>query len=252
MNRKSSFLVSLVFVVCFFTSPTSSIAQLSKNPDARINNPLGFTPLNLHFGRGAMYVSILTGGAYFINKKNKELTDKRLSFYLESGTMWSYEYPFTTIPETNLGINFKVLKWLSYGADVGVYHPRDEFNRSTGWSMLRIFNRFYFRDTDKFRLWFESGVGVVYFTELFPAANDMLNRNGTNWNGVVKYGMAAEYNVNPSLALLLGVRHLHFSNADVKGRVRNPSSNSHGIFLGVTYNPRRDLSRQKKIEITPN
>lgn len=245
---KSSFLISLVFVMCFCAIPKDSFAQLSSNPDARINNPLGFGPLYLHLGRGALYVSLLTGAAYYINRKNKEVDDKRLSFYLESGTMWSYEFPNTLIPETNLGFNYKVLKWLSYGADVGVYHPRDDFNQSTGLSMLRVFNRFYFRDTDKFRLWFESGVGVVYFTKIFPVANPMEERFGTNWNGVVKYGAAAEYNINPSLSVLLGVRHLHFSNADVMGRERNPSSDSHGIFLGVNYNPRRDLSKQYRVE----
>ena len=246
--HKSSLLISLIFVLCLCTCPKHSFAQLSSNPDARINNPLGFSPLYLHLGRGALYVSLLTGAAYYVNRKNKEIEDKRLSFYLESGTMWSYEYPFTLIPETNLGFNFKVVKWLSYGADVGVYHPRDEFNQSTGLSMLRVFNRFYFRDTDKFRLWFESGVGVVYFTKIFPVATDREPRFGTNWNGVVKYGLAAEYNINPSLAVLLGVRHLHFSNADVMGRERNPSSDSHGIFIGVTYNPRRDLNRQQKVQ----
>ncbi len=239
MKKRSSFLICLMVFMCIFASPENSFAQLSSNPRARINNPLGFSPLVLHFGRGAGYLAILTGAAYFINKKNKEIEDKRLSLYLESGTMWSYEYPNTLIPETNLGVNYKVLKWLSYGADMGIYHPRDEFNQSTGLSMLRIFQRFYFRDTDKFRLWFESGVGVVYFTKIFPVATDRTDKFGTNWNGVVKYGAAAEYNINPSLSVLLGVRHLHFSNADIRGRFRNPSSDSHGIFLGVNYNPRR-------------
>lgn len=248
MIYKSSFLIFLTFVMCMLVCPQTSNAQLSKDPSARINNPLGFGPLYLHLGRGALYVSLLTGAAYYVNRKNKEIEDKRLSFYLESGTMWSYDYPFTLIPETNLGFNYKVLKWLSYGADAGVYHPRDEFNQSTGLSMLRVFNRFYFRDSDKFRLWFESGVGVVYFTKIFPVANDREERFGTNWNGVVKYGLAAEYNINPSLSVLLGVRHLHFSNADILGRVRNPSSDSHGIFLGVNYNPRRDANLQQKVK----
>ena len=247
MMLKKCFFIFLVFVLGIFTYPKSAMAQLSNNPKARINNPLGFDPLNLHVGRGAMYVSLLTGAAYFINKKNKEVEDKRLSFYFESGTMWSYEFPYTLIPETNLGVNYKVLKWLGYGADVGIYNPRDEFNRSTGFSMLRIFNRFYFRDTNKFRLWLESGVGLVYFTKIFPVADPSDSDVGTNWNGVVKYGLAAEYNINQCMSVLLGVRHLHFSNAEVFGKDRNPSSDSHGIFLGVNYNPRLDLNRQQKV-----
>ena len=239
MKRKVGILVCIITILSFLILPQHSHAQLRKNPEARINNPLGFSPLNLHLGRGAMYVSALTGVAYFLNKKNKEVEDKRLSFYLENGTMWGYRHPATVIPETNLGFNFKVLKWLSYGADMGVYFPKDEFNQSSGFSMLRIFNRFYFRDTDKFRLWFESGVGVVYFTKIFPVATDRSDRFGTYWNGVVKYGLCAEFNINPALSVLIGARHLHFSNADIKGRQRNPSSDSHGFFVGVSYQPRK-------------
>jgi len=242
MAGKIQILILLVFILLF--QIPNSFSQLSSNPDARINNPLGFSPVYLHLGRGALYLSALTGAAYYINRANKEIEDKRLSFYFENGTNWGYEHPFTFVPETSLGFNYKVLKWLSYGADLGVYYPKDDFNRSTGLSMLRVFNRFYFADKDRFRIWFESGVGVVYFTKIFPVATDQEERFGTKWNGVVKYGLAAEFNINSFLSAFVGVRHLHFSNADIKGRERNPSSDSHGIFIGVNYNPRRN----KKID----
>ena len=80
---------------------------------------------------------------------------------------------------------------------------------------------------------------MVYFTNIFPVATPQDDRQGTNWNGVVKYGMAAEFNIHPALSILAGVRHLHFSNADVRGRDRNPSSDSHGWFIGVNYQPSR-------------
>ncbi len=244
MRSRFKFIFFITLILSTLVGVQTSSAQLSKNPSARINNPLGVGPLYLHLGRGAMYLSALTGVAYYLNRKNKEVEDKRLSFYLENGTMWGYKYPLTVIPETNLGVNFKVTKWLSYGADMGVYFPKDEYNQSSGFSMLRVFNRFYFRDKDKFRLWFESGVGLVYFTKIFPAANDRTDSFGTYWNGVVKYGLASEFNINPSLSVLFGVRHLHFSNADIKGRVRNPSSDSHGIFVGVSYQPSKLPSTQ--------
>lgn len=240
------YLLILSVLLLLFQVPECT-AQLSSDPGARINNPLGGRPFRLHLGRGAVVLSALTGVAYFINKKNKDLEDKRLSFYLENGVMYGYKFPFTIIPETNLGVNYKVTKWLAYGADIGVYTPRDEFNQSTGISMLRVYNKFYLRDTDKFRLWFENGVGVVYFTKLFPVANPQEERFGTNWNGVVKYGLGAEVNINPSLSILLGVRHLHFSNAEIKGKARNPSADSHGIFVGMNYNPRRDQSKKKDL-----
>jgi len=240
------YLLILSILLFLFQVPECN-AQLSSDPGARINNPLGGAPLRLHLGRGAVVLSALTGVAYFINKKNKDLEDKRLSFYLENGVMYGYEFPFSIIPETNLGVNYKVTKWLAYGADVGIYTPRDDFNQSTGLSMLRVYNKFYFRDTDKFRIWFENGVGVVYFTKIFPVANPQEERFGTNWNGVVKYGLGAEININPSLSILFGARHLHFSNAEIKGKERNPSHDSHGIFIGVNYNPRRAKNVEKEI-----
>lgn len=246
MKCKTTFLLSLFLVLVFCTGPNSCFAQLTTDSSRRINNPLGFAPVRLHLGVGVLYLSTLTGIAFYLDRKNKEIDDKRLSFYFESGTNWSYKFPFTTIPETSLGFNYKVLKWLSYGADVGVYHPRDEFNRASGLSMLRIFNRFYLRDREKFRLWFESGVGLVYFTQIFPASNSNTDRFGTFWNGVVKYGLAAEFNITPSISGFVGVRHVHFSNADIKTRERNPASDSHGIFVGFNYNPRRDLNLQHK------
>ena len=248
MKYKGSLLISLILMLIFCSYPKDGFGQITRDRGDRINNPLGFEPVNLHLGVGALYFGVLTGAAYIIDRKNKEVDDKRLSFYLESGTNWSYRFPFPLIPETSLGVNYKVLKWLSYGADVGIYNVRDEVNQSTGLSLLRIFNRIYIRDTDKFRLWFESGVGAVYFTNIFPRATDRDMRRGTHWNGVVKYGLSAEYNINPSLAVFLGVRHLHFSNAGIQGRDRNPSNDSHGIFLGVNYNPRRDAHRKEGIE----
>jgi opacity protein-like surface antigen len=238
MMRKYLWYILLTSLLILLGTPSSQ-AQLSNNPDAWINNPLGVKPLYLHFGRGALYLSALTGIAYYVTRKNKELEDKRLSFYFENGTMFSYKYPNTIIPESNVGVNYKVTKWLAYGADMGIYFPRDNFNQATGLSMLRIYNKMYFVDNDKFRLWFENGVGVVYFTNTFPKKTDRSERTGTNWNGVVKYGFGSEFNINPSLSVLVGLRHLHFSNADIRGKIRNPSSDSHGVFIGVNYNPRR-------------
>ena len=145
MIRKFLWYGLLTFLLILLGTPSSQ-AQLNKNPDAWINNPLGVKPLYLHFGRGAMYLSALTGIAYYLTRKNKEIEDKRLSFYFENGTMWSYKYPHTIVPETNLGVNYKVNKWLAYGADIGVYFPRDDFNQSTGLSMLRVYNKMYFVD----------------------------------------------------------------------------------------------------------
>ena len=239
MIKKHICWILLTVSLMLLSAPTCE-AQLNKNnPGAWINNPLGVKPLYLHFGRGAMYLSALTGIAYYINRKNKEIEDKRLSFYFENGTMFSYKYPNTIIPETNVGVNYKVTKWLAYGADMGIYFPRDNFNQATGLSMLRIYNKMYLFDNDKCRLWFENGVGVVYFTNTFPKKTDQSERAGTYWNGVVKYGFGSEFNINSFLSVLVGVRHLHFSNADVRGKIRNPSSDSHGVFIGVNYNPRR-------------
>ncbi|RYU96683.1 acyloxyacyl hydrolase [Emticicia agri] len=126
-------------------------------------------------------------------------------------------------------------KWLSIGADFELVFPRDKFNNSTGLA-IKPFARFYALNRPEWRLYFESGGGLVYFFDEFPTSNDRDSRLGTRLNGITKYGLGSEVNITSKTYLLAGVRHLHISNGNTSGVERNPSHDSNGFFIGFSYN----------------
>ena len=138
------------------------------------------------------------------------------------------------MPQNNLGINFQLRKFISVGIELDIYFPRDNFNKTTGFA-LRPFARFYPLNKEKWRLYFESGGGFIYLLNEFPEPTDQDNRLGTQWNGTTKYGIGSEINASESTAIIFGVRHLHISNGNTKGAERNPSHDSNGFFLGLSY-----------------
>jgi Lipid A 3-O-deacylase (PagL) len=76
-------------------------------------------------------------------------------------------------------------------------------------------------------LFFESGVGLVYFGSAFPPS-------GTNLNFTPMYGLGSLIRVRDGVDLRLGVRHQHFSNAGVLGG-GNPGFDSNGVSIGFQF-----------------
>lgn len=196
-------------------------------------NPLGFKPLELHAGMGFLVPAVAVGTIMLLTKKDTSLHN-RLSVYNETGLSWGYKYPHTFMPQNNTGINFMLRKYMSVGVEFDIYLPRDNFNKTTGFA-IRPFARFYPVNTEKWRMYFESGGGFIYMLDQFPKPTDQDNRLGTNWNGTTKYGLGSEINFNKSTAILFGVRHLHISNGNTKGEERNPSHDSNGFFIGISH-----------------
>ena len=123
---------------------------------------------------------------------------------------------------------------MSLGAEIGVYFPKDDFNKTTGLA-IRPFARFYPVNKKNWRFYFESGGGLIWLFDEFPKASDRDSRTGTKLNGVTKYGLGSEIHFSSQTALLFGVRHLHISNGNSKGVERNPSHDSNGFFLGLSH-----------------
>jgi hypothetical protein len=137
----------------------------------------------------------------------------------------------------NVGFLYRARAWLELGAELSVYHPSDAFNDTWGVG-LRPVARFYPVNTRTFRLYFESGAGLVYFVDEFPQPSDADQRLGTHLNGSPKYGLGAEIRLREGAYLLLGARHVHISNGNTVGVERNPSHDSNGAFIGFVLGPR--------------
>lgn len=201
--------------------------------DKWYNNPLGFKPLELHAGMGFLAPAVAVGAIMIFTKKDSSLRH-RLSLYNETGFSWGYKYPYTYLPQNNTGINFQLRKYLSIGVEFDIYFPKDQFNNTTGFA-IRPFARFYPVNKENWRLYFESGGGMIYLSEQFPKPTDQDDRLGTFWNGTTKYGIGSEVQLNKSKAILFGIRHLHISNGNKKGVERNPSHDSNGFFIGFLH-----------------
>ncbi len=198
-------------------------------------NPLGVSPIALEAKNGFLLPAVAVGICLFATKKDTALAN-RLSFYNESGPSWGYKYPYTVLFQSNAGINYHLRKWMSIGFEMSVYVPRDSVNNTIGFA-ARPFARFYPFNKKRWRLYFESGVGIIYFFNNFPKPTTQDPRNGTHLNFDPKYGIGAEVNFDPKTSLLFGVRHAHVSNGDLIGVQRNPSFDSDGFFVGFSYNP---------------
>lgn len=201
--------------------------------DKWYQNPLGFEPVSLHTSMGFLLPAAAVGTCLLLTKKDPSLSG-RLSVYNETGLSWGYKYPKTFLPQNNTGINFMLRRWMSVGVEFDVLLPSDDYNKTTGFA-IRPFARFYPINREKWRLYFESGGGMVYLLEEFPRPTPQDDRLGTFWNGVTKYGLGSEIDLNGRNSILFGVRHLHISNGNSKGEQRNPSHDSNGLFIGLSH-----------------
>lgn len=197
------------------------------------DNPLGFEPLNLHTSMGVLVPALAVGVGLLLTRRDTALA-QRISLYNESGFSWGYKYPYTFLGQNNTGLTFRLRRWMSVGVEVGAYFPHDGFNATAG-LLLRPFARFYPLRSERWRLYFESGGGLVYFFDNFPRPTPRDPRLGTYLNGTTKYGLGLEVSLANNMALLAGVRHVHVSNGNTSGAERNPSHDSNGVFLGFSY-----------------
>ena len=222
---------SLTFLV-FLTLITKSNAQFSYG-DHWYDNPLGFEPLKLHTSMGFIVPAVAVGTCLLLTKKDTTL-NHRLSIYYEIGLSWGYKYPHTFLPSGSVGLNYQLRKFMSIGIEFDVLFPRDDFNKTTGFA-IRPFARFYPINNQKWKLYFESGGGLIYTLTEFPKPTDQDSRLGLPLNGITKYGIGSEISINKNTSILFGIRHIHISNGNTKGSERNPSHDSNGFFIGLTH-----------------
>lgn len=222
----------LLITILFFTSIVNTLNAQYARGDNWYNNPLGFEPVKLHTSMGFILPAVAVGTCLLFTKKDT-LLNQKLSIYNEIGLSWGYKYPNTFIPNNNTGINYQLRKFLSVGVEFEILLLNDNFNNTTGFG-IRPFARFYPINNEKWRLYFESGAGLVYTLSEFPKPTGQDNRLGLKLNGITKYGIGSDISISKKTAIMFGIRHLHISNGNTKGVERNPSHDSNGIYIGLT------------------
>ncbi|MBL0745886.1 acyloxyacyl hydrolase [Chryseolinea lacunae] len=202
-------------------------------------NPLGVSPISLHTGNG-LWIPAIAAAAILLFTHQDSTQRARFAYFNESGISRGYYANKTSVFQNNTGVLFFARRWMALGGEVSAYHVRDNVNDTWGFG-LRPFVRFYLVHQEKWRLYFESGAGLIVFLDEFPQPSGFFGdeRMGTHFNGSPKYGVGAEITLERSLALIVGVRHVHVSNGDHPSDDRNPGHDSNGFSIGFLYTPKR-------------
>lgn len=240
-TTKNSF--RLLIILFFFTQLSyGQNTSIGKYPPFTkwYQNPLGISPVSLHTSNGIVLPAIGTIAILIITKKDTSLVN-RLAYFNEIGISKGYYASKTTVYQNNLGFLYQIRKYMSLGTEFSIVYVTDKINNTWGLG-IRPFVRFYPINKERFKLFIQSGAGLILFTENFPKPSGFFgdNREGTKLNGSPKYGIGSEFKLNKRLSGQIGLWHIHFSNGNYPSRDRNPGHDSNGFTVGLIYNPSND------------
>ncbi|MDX2056611.1 MAG: acyloxyacyl hydrolase [Gemmatimonadales bacterium] len=210
-------------------------AQSFPPGDRWYQNPLGFSPLQLHTRNAFVVPAVAVALGLLLTDREPDLV-RGFRPEVGLGQSWGYKYPHASVTQMAAGGEFQLRRWLAVGVEADAVFPRDDFNEATGFA-VRPWARFYPVTRKGWRLYFESGGGLIRFDRHFPAPTDRDPRRGTRWNGLTKYGVGGAVRVGPTIELRIAARHVHVSNGNAEGEARNPSHDSNGIFVGLSWQP---------------
>ncbi len=191
--------------------------------DWRDPNDLGFVDFGdsklLGYNLGGLGIRLL------LQKDDRSLRQKFREFSF--GVFQEYKRdPLSTlmVPEFRYGIVLR--KFISLGGGNRLYVVNTEENEAFGLNVFVWFQWHIFRK-DQWRLSYDNGVGPNIFLEAYPVG-------GTHFNFTTHYGLAFELNINQRWWHIKFLNY-HISNADIKGRERNPAMDAIGIRIGVEF-----------------
>ncbi len=199
-------------------------------------NPLGISPVALHTVNGIIIPS-LAAGLILIFRDRVSTILNDYSIYNDAGYTKGYYGSYSNLYHNNFGVNFILRKYLSFVIEFTQVYVIDNVNNTFGLGVRPLF-RFYALNNDKFKVYFISGAGLIYFFDNFPKPSGFFSdlREGTKFNGCPKYGIGLEYKVFSKFYLTAGLWHIHISNGNNPGYERNQGHDSNGLSFGVVYN----------------
>lgn len=233
-------LITLIFIGSLLI-PSQSFGQYP--PFTKwYQNPLGFNPVNLHTSSGIILPAVAATAVLLLSRNDKTLSN-RFSCYDDLGVSYGYYGSRTTVYQNNIGLLYRARKFMALGAEFSTVYVNDDKNNTWG-AGLRPFVRFYPLHREHFKLFFQSGAGLILFADTYPKPSGFFgdNREGTRLNGSPKYGIGAEFKLGRHITGQAGLWHIHFSNGDNPGDNRNPGHDSNGFSIGLMYTANRDHS----------
>lgn len=197
--------------------------QSQEDWDWKDPNDLGFVDFGdsklLGYNLGALGIRLLL-------KKDSEFVKHSVREF-NIGVLKEYDRsPLSTLSFTEIryGVHFR--KWISLGGGNRIYASITGEDLDIGMSAFAWFKWHLFQKKT-WRLSYDNGVGPNLFLTPFP-------QNGTRFNFSTHYGLALEFLINSNW-WTLKFSNFHISNADIKGRDRNPALDAIGIQIGIEF-----------------
>lgn len=121
----------------------------------------------------------------------------------------------------------QIRRFLAIGGDLSLYQVFDSQVSTQGVGAQIVFT-WHIYQAPHWLLYFDNGVGPNLFIDPFPYG-------GTRFNFTTFYGVYVAYCLPSAGWINLGLKNIHISNADIKGRDRNPALDGWGVSLGYRF-----------------
>jgi Lipid A 3-O-deacylase (PagL). len=231
--------ILLLFISSIYLAKASSQTSQIYPPFTKwYQDPLGLKPVQLSTAFGFVVGSVAAAACILLTK-NDSAFETKLSSYWEGGYGLGYKPPYTNVLQNDIGVLYRVRRWMSLGVALNFSHFTDKVNNT--WTIgMMPFARWYLYRSNPINLFFQYGAGVSYSFDRFPLTGTGWEadtaRTGTHFNFLSKYGVGVEVHLGKKFSFETGLRHFHLSNGNIKGIQRNPSHDSNMFFVGFVYN----------------
>ncbi len=176
----------------------------------------------LGFNLAGMALSLLA-----FKGNEPKITSPSFSFYTEYHHEFLDRPPLSHVFTIKSRIEYPLREWIGFGGELQAYKMRDPLGESIGFGSAIFFTWSVLRSV-RWKLSFDNGFGMLWTTNNFP-------NEGTQFNFSTFYGVSFDYAITEEVAVQVGVRNMHISNAYLFGENRNPAFNSIGFLIGLRF-----------------
>ena len=188
-------------------------------------------PLDLNYfdygdNKLLLYNALGVGAAYLFDQSGSDSSHNQIS--VRQYIFYEYDRdPLSNIYLTKFRYSWPLKKFLSIGADLG-FALAEEDNMIIPGIVSALSFRWTIINSRNIGLVFDNGVGPNLMFEPFPSG-------GTTFSFNTFYGFELNLSLAPRKQLTIGAHNLHISNADIKGKERNPAYDGIGISVGLRW-----------------
>ncbi len=125
------------------------------------------------------------------------------------------------------GVGYYVWDNVSLSLEASGYRVWQSNQNAWAYGMSGVL-RHHFLQLEKATIFADVSFGPAEATRRVP-------EGGTHFNFITRTGIGVTYPIQERLHLMGGVRYFHLSNAQIEGKVRNPSINGVEGFVGVMW-----------------